>query len=167
MALISSSSKSPRAVRHTVGCALTWQYDSCKFQNKLWNESRVMAETVFKPCIFVESVEASYFRILDPGYEGLWGHSAPPGAHPGTHKVIHGSRPPPGGIQVAIRDHEGTPGTAQGEDNRRGKRPHNDTTRLMTPRGRRIITKCFTLRYRNFGQQHSRVQTRTKSEIRM
>ncbi len=32
----------------------------------------------------------------------------------------------------------GTPGTAQGEDNRRGKRTNNDTTRLLTPRGRRI-----------------------------
>ena len=36
--------------------------------------------------------------------------------------------PPPGGS-------ESTPGTAQGEDNRRGERLHNDTTRLTTLKG--------------------------------
>jgi hypothetical protein len=31
------------------------------------------------------------------------------------------------------------PGTARGEDNRRGKKTHKDTTHLLTPRGRRIL----------------------------
>jgi hypothetical protein len=43
-------------------------------------------------------------------------------------------------VRTAPPRGKGTPGTTQGEDNRRGKRTHKDTTRLMTPRGRRITS---------------------------
>ncbi len=38
---ISTSSKTPRAGRHTRGCVLTWEYVCYKFQNFLRHESRV------------------------------------------------------------------------------------------------------------------------------
>ena len=47
-------------------------------------------------------------------------------------KVIQGSHSPPKGTRVNAWNH---PGGGQQE----GNRPHNDTTRLMTPRGWRIL----------------------------
>ena len=62
--LISSSSKSPRAATHMNGCASRWEYGLPKFQNKLWNESRVMTETVQKPYHFNEIRDANFY--IDP-----------------------------------------------------------------------------------------------------
>ena len=42
-ALISSSSKSPSAAKHTIGCAPRWEYVCRKSQNELWQERQVMA----------------------------------------------------------------------------------------------------------------------------
>ncbi len=49
---ISSSSKTPRAGKHTNGCALKWEYGLPKFHANLRRESRVMPETVSKTYIF-------------------------------------------------------------------------------------------------------------------
>ena len=54
LALISSSSKAPRAVKHTNRCALRWEYDVTNFQNKLPHESRVMPKTVSELTLFVK-----------------------------------------------------------------------------------------------------------------
>ena len=51
---ISTSSKTPRAGRHTRGCVLTWEYVCYKFQNVLRRESQVMAIPVLKPGLFGE-----------------------------------------------------------------------------------------------------------------
>ena len=48
------------------------------------------------------------------------------------HGGIHGSRQALGSARVTLSNDPG-------EDNRRGKRTNNDTTRLKTPRGRRIF----------------------------
>ncbi len=42
-------------------------------------------------------------------------------------------------LEGAISTPRGPPWNRPGEDNRRGKETNNDTTRLLTPRGRRIL----------------------------
>ena len=48
LASVSSSSKSPSAAKHTIGCTPRWQYVCPKLQKNIWHERQVMANNVLK-----------------------------------------------------------------------------------------------------------------------
>ena len=63
LASISAFLQTPRAGRHTKGCVLTWEYVSFEFQNFLRRESRVMAFSVFKPCLWADFANPAFLLL--------------------------------------------------------------------------------------------------------